>query len=51
MHAITVTDPGYLMSTGGPAMPPTDQDSQHRSWTPQARQRAAHALLQPAAPN
>ena len=43
MHAITFTDPGYLMSTGGPATPPTDHDWQHRSWTPQARQRAARA--------
>jgi aminoglycoside phosphotransferase (APT) family kinase protein len=45
MHAITFTSPGYLMSAGGPATPPTDQDWQHRSWTPGARRRNALALL------
>jgi aminoglycoside phosphotransferase (APT) family kinase protein len=45
MHAITFTHPGYLIDTDGPAAPPTDQDWQHRNWTPQARQRNALALL------
>jgi aminoglycoside phosphotransferase (APT) family kinase protein len=45
MHAITFTYPGYLMSAGGPATPPADQDWQHRSWTPGARRRNAVALL------
>jgi hypothetical protein len=45
VHAITFTYPGYLMSTGGPATPPTDQDWQHRRWTPGARERNALALL------
>jgi aminoglycoside phosphotransferase (APT) family kinase protein len=45
MHAITFTHPGYLMLTDGPAVPPSNQDWQHRSWTPQARQRNALSLL------
>jgi Phosphotransferase enzyme family len=45
MHAISFTHPDYLMRTEGPAAPPTDQDWQHRNWTPQARQWNALALL------
>ncbi len=45
MHAITFTYPGYLMTTGGPATPPTQEEWQHRSWTPGARKWNALALL------
>src|SRR5437899_2971286 len=38
MHAITFAHPGYLMSMSGPLTPPTEQEWQHRSWSPHARQ-------------
>lgn len=45
MHAITFAHPGYLMSASGPLTPPAEQEWQHRSWSPHARQTNALALL------
>src|SRR5712691_13036091 len=45
MHAVTFAHSGYLMYISGPLTPPTEQEWQHRSWSPHLRQTNALALL------
>ena len=44
MHAVTFAYPGYVTGAG-PEAPPEEGEWQHRSWTAQARRKAALAML------